>query len=175
MELYFGDAEYNDKRKRTRRDVFLSEMDQVVQWKDLLTLIRPHYPTSAQPERQPYRLEPMLRIHFLQQWYALNDPSAEESLYDTVSVRRFAKIGGLDEVPDETTILNFRHLLEQHDLARKLFNRVNAHLSRKQQSLHGGTIVDARSLLRRVRPRTRAASVVRKCTRPGRATSTILG
>jgi IS5 family transposase len=85
----------------------------------------------------------MLRIHFLQQWYGLSDPSAEEALYDTVSMRRFAKIGGLDEVPDETTILNFRYLLERHDLARKLFNRVNAHLSRKGQSLRGGTIVDA--------------------------------
>ena len=85
----------------------------------------------------------MLRIHFLQQWYALSDPSAEEALYDTMSMRRFAKIGGLDDVPDETTILNFRHLLEQHDLARRLFNRVNTHLSRKVQSLQGGTIVDA--------------------------------
>ncbi|MCL1532616.1 IS5 family transposase [Xanthomonas nasturtii] len=143
MQLTFGDAEYNGKRKQTRREVFLAEMDQVVPWKDLLALIEPHYPKSGQPGRQPYRLETMLRIHFLQQWYALSDPSAEEALYDTVSMRRFAKIGGLDEVPDETTILNFRHLLEQHDVARKLFNRVNAHLSRKGQSLRGGTIVDA--------------------------------
>ncbi|RBA53695.1 IS5 family transposase, partial [Xanthomonas oryzae] len=142
MQLTFGDAEYNGKRKRTRREVFLAEMDQVVPWKGLLALIEPHYPKSGQPGRQPYRLETMLRIHFLQQWYALSDPSAEEALYDTVSMRRFAKIGGLDEVPDETTILHFRHLLERHDLARKLFNRVNAHLSRKGQSLRGGTIVD---------------------------------
>ncbi|WP_343364162.1 IS5 family transposase [Xanthomonas oryzae pv. oryzae] len=143
MQLTFGDAEYNGKRKRTRREVFLAEMDQVVPWKGLLALIEPHYPKSGQPGRQPYRLETMLRIHFLQQWYALSDPSAEEALYDTVSMRRFAKIGGLDEVPDETTILHFRHLLERHDLARNLFNRVNAHLSHKGQSLRGGTIVDA--------------------------------
>nr|WVL54675.1 IS5 family transposase [Xanthomonas nasturtii] len=143
MQLSFGDAEYNGKRKQTRREVFLAEMDQVVPWKDLLALIEPHYPKSGQPGRQPYRLETMLRIHFLQQWYALSDPSAEEALYDTVSMRRFAKIGGLDEVPDETTIVNFRHLLEQHDVARKLFNRINAHLSRKGQSLRSGTIVDA--------------------------------
>lgn len=131
MQLTFGDAEYNGKRKRTRREVFLSEMDQVVPWKALLALIEPHCPTSDLPVRQPYRLETMLRIHFLQQWYALSDPGAEEALYDTVSMRGFAKIGGLDAVPDETTILNFRHLLEQHDLAHKLFDRVNAHLSRK--------------------------------------------
>ncbi|WP_256723297.1 IS5 family transposase [Xanthomonas oryzae] len=143
MQLSFGNAEYNGKRKRTRREVFLSEMNQVVPWKGLLALIEPHYPTSGQPGRQPYPLEMMLRIHFLQQWNALSDPAAEEALYDTVSMRRFAKIGGLDEVPDETTILNFRHLLERHDLARKLFDRVNAHLLRKGQSLRGGTIVDA--------------------------------
>ncbi|WP_143703290.1 transposase, partial [Xanthomonas oryzae] len=94
MQLTFGDAEYNGKRKRTRREVFLAEMDQVVPWKGLLALIEPHYPKSGQPGRQPYRLETMLRIHFLQQWYALSDPSAEEALYDTVSMRRFAKIGG---------------------------------------------------------------------------------
>jgi IS5 family transposase len=143
MQLSFGDAEYNSKRKRTRREIFLAEMDQVVPWKGLLKLIEPHYPKSGQPGRQPYRLETMLRIHFLQQWYALSDPAAEEALYDTVSMRRFAKIGGLDDVPDETTILNFRRLLERHELACKLFNRVNAHLSRKGQSLRGGTIVDA--------------------------------
>ena len=85
----------------------------------------------------------MLRIHFLQQWYALSDPAMEEALYDTVSMRSFAMLGGLDTIPDETTILNFRRLLETHDLARKLFNRVNAHLSRKGQSLRAGTIVDA--------------------------------
>ncbi|RBD47794.1 IS5/IS1182 family transposase, partial [Xanthomonas oryzae pv. oryzae] len=88
MQLTFGDAEYNGKRKRkrkrTRREVFLAEMDQVVPWKGLLALIEPHYPKSGQPGRQPYRLETMLRIHFLQQWYALSDPSAEEALYDTV-------------------------------------------------------------------------------------------
>lgn len=143
MQLTFGDAEYNGKRKQTRREVFLAEMDQVVPWKELLMLIEPHYPRSGQPGRQPYPLETMLRIHFLQQWYALSDPGAEEALYDTLSMRHFARIGGLDDVPDETTILNFRRLLEQHDLARKLFNRVNAHLSRKGQSLRGGTIVDA--------------------------------
>uniref|UniRef100_UPI0019015A7D transposase n=1 Tax=Xanthomonas fragariae TaxID=48664 RepID=UPI0019015A7D len=131
MQLSFGDAEYNGKRKRTRREVFLSEMDQVVPWKDLLTLIAPHYPRSGQPGRQPYPLETMLRIHFVQQWYALSDPSAEEALYDTVSMRRFARLGGLDNVPDETTILNFRRLLETHGLAARMLEAVNADLVRK--------------------------------------------
>lgn len=143
MQLSFGDAEYTGKRKQTRREIFLSEMDQVVPWKELLALIAPHYPKLGQPGRQPYPLETMLRIHFLQQWYALSDPGAEEALYEIPSLRRFAQLGGLDNVPDETTILNFRRLLEKHDLARKLFNRVNAHLQRKGQRLRGGTIVDA--------------------------------
>ena len=143
MQLSFGDAEHQGKRKQTRREIFLAEMDKVVPWKELLALIGPHYPKMGQPGRQPYPLETMLRIHFLQQWYALSDPAMEEALYDTVSMRSFAMLGGLDTIPDETTILNFRRLLETHDLARKLFNRVNAHLSRKGQSLRAGTIVDA--------------------------------
>jgi IS5 family transposase len=143
MQLSFGDAEYNGKRKQTRREIFLSQMDQIVPWKQLQSLIEPHYPKLGQPGRQPYPLATMLRIHFLQQWYALSDPAAEEALYDTVSMRRFAGIGGLDGVPDETTILNFRRLLEQHDMAGQLLNRVNAHLARQGQSLRGGTIVDA--------------------------------
>lgn len=143
MQLSFGDGESTGKRKRTRREVFLAEMEQVVPWHALLALIAPHYPSMGRPGRQPYPLATMLRIHFLQQWYALSDPAMEEALYDTPVMRRFARLGGLDDVPDETTILNFRRLLETHDLARELFERVNAHLARKGQSLRAGTIVDA--------------------------------
>ncbi len=142
MQLSFGDGESTGKRKRTRREVFLAEMEQVVPWHALLALIAPHYPELGRPGRQPYPLATMLRIHFLQQWYALSDPAMEEALYDTPVMRRFARLGGLDYIPDETTILNFRRLLETHDLARKLFERVNAHLARKGQSLRAGTIVD---------------------------------
>ena len=142
MQLSFGDAE-GLGRKRTRREVFLSEMEQVVPWKALLALIEPHYPKSGRPGRQPYPLATMLRIHFLQQWYALSDPAMEEALVDTPVMRRFAQLGGLDDIPDETTILNFRRLLETHGLAEKLFQQVNAHLQRKGLSLRSGTIVDA--------------------------------
>lgn len=143
MQLSFGDAEQMGKRKRTRKEIFLAQMDQVVPWKALLALIEPHYPKTGQPGRQPYPLGTMLRIHFLQQWYALSDPGMEEALYDTAILRQFARLSGLDAIPDETTILNFRRLLETHDLAGKIFERVNAHLSRKGQSLRAGTIVDA--------------------------------
>lgn len=143
MQLSFGDAEDRVGRKRTRREVFLAEMEQVVPWKELLALIEPHYPKTGRPGRQPYPLSTMLRIHFLQQWYALSDPAMEEALYDTPVMRRFAQLGGLADIPDETTILNFRRLLETHGLAEKLFERVNAHLQRKGLSLRSGTIVDA--------------------------------
>lgn len=143
MQLTFGDAEALGQRKQTRRERFLAEMDQVVPWKSLLALIEPHYPKTGRPGRQPYPLATMLRIHFLQQWYALSDPGMEEALYDTPVMRRFAQLGGLADIPDETTILHFRRLLEAHGLAAKLFARVNAHLGRQGLSLRGGTIVDA--------------------------------
>ena len=143
MQLTFGDAEGMGKRKRTRKEIFLAEMDQVVPWKALLKLIEPHYPKMGRPGRQPYPLSTMLRVHFLQQWYALSDPAMEEALYDTAVMRRFAELSGLDDIPDETTILNFRRLLETHELAPKILDRVNAHLARKGQSLRAGTIVDA--------------------------------
>ncbi|KAB7768876.1 IS5 family transposase [Xanthomonas maliensis] len=143
MQLTFGDAEDLGQRKRTRRELFLEEMEQVVPWKALLALIEPHYPKLGRPGRQPYPLATMLRIHFLQQWYALSDPAMEEALYDTPVMRRFAQLGGLDAVPDETTILNFRRLLEQHGLAAKMLAKVNAKLADKGMSLRGGTIVDA--------------------------------
>ena len=143
MQLTFGDAEDLGQRKRTRRELFLEEMGQVVPWKALLVLIEPHYPKLGRPGRQPYPLATMLRIHFLQQWYALSDPAMEEALYDTPVMRRFAQLGGLDTVPDETTILNFRRLLERHGLAAKMLARVNAKLADRGMSLRGGTIVDA--------------------------------
>lgn len=85
MQLSFGDTEYNSKRKQTRRETFLAEMDKVVPWRDLLALIAPHYPKLGQPGQQPYRLETMLRIHFLQQWHASSDPAMEEALNDTAT------------------------------------------------------------------------------------------
>lgn len=100
-------------------------------------------PADGSSRRQPYPLATMLRVHFLQQWYALSDPSMEEALYDTAVMRPFAGINGLARVPDETTILNFRRLLETHRLASEMLSAVNAHLQRKGMSLRAGTIVDA--------------------------------
>jgi transposase, IS5 family len=133
------------KKKQTRREKFLSEMEAVVPWTRLLALIEPHYP-KAGPKggRPPMPLEAMLRVYFLQNWYALSDPMAEETLYDSDAMRRFAGIElGDDRIPDETTILNFRHLLEKHQLTEQLFAEVNRHLADRGITLRSGTLVDA--------------------------------
>jgi len=120
-------------------------MSAVVPWAALVALIEPHYPKMGpQGGRRPFPLAVMLRIYCLQQWYNLSDPGAEEALYDIQSMRTFAGLDlGRDAIPDETTILNFRHLLERHDLTKAIFERVAEHLSAKGELLRGGTIVDA--------------------------------
>lgn len=129
--------------KKTRREQFLEEMDQVVPWAELETLIRPHYP-KGENGRPPMGLSIMLRIHFLQQWFNLSDPAAEEALYDSPVLRRFAGIDlGRAPAPDETTILNFRHLLEEHELGGAMLDAVNLHLEARGIRITTGTMVDA--------------------------------
>jgi IS5 family transposase len=141
-QISFADAEYAGKRKKTRREVFLEEMELVVPWKALLALISPHYPMAGRG-RRPYPLESMLRVHLMQNWFALSDPAMEEALYEIASLRTFAGLSLTDAIPDETTILNFRHLLEENDLAEDILKSVNAHLARKGLLLKRGSIVDA--------------------------------
>jgi len=139
----FADLEYDAKKKRTRREKFLGEMNQVVPWARWLALIEPHYP-KAGLGRRPMPLERMLRIYLLQQWFNLSDPAMEEMLIDSESMRRFAGINLMDDpVPDETTILKFRHLLEKHGLTEQLFRDVGLLLTERGLLLHQGTIVDA--------------------------------
>ena len=141
----FPGLRHSTKKKQTRREKFLAEMDAVVPWARLLKLIAPHYPkVGPKGGRPPMPLETMLRVYFLQQWYALSDPMAEEMLYDSDAMRQFAGIElGDDRIPDETTILNFRHLLEKHQLSEKLFAEVNGHLADHGITLCSGTLVDA--------------------------------
>ena len=141
-QLTFGDLEYSGKRKRTRREIFLAEMEQVVPWESLLALIEPHYPKAGRG-RRPYPLTTMLRIHLMQNWFGLSDPGMEEALYEIVPMRQFAQLPLTGALPDETTVLNFRRLLEAHQLAPKLLEAVNAHLTEKGLLLRRGTIVDA--------------------------------
>ena len=141
-QMSFGDSEYAGKKKRTRREVFLAEMDKVVPWKALLALIEPAYPKAGRG-RPPYALETMLRIHLMQNWFGFSDPAMEEALYEIAPVRQFAHLSLTRAIPDETTILNFRHLLEAHDLAPKLLQCVNGHLCDRGLLLKRGTMVDA--------------------------------
>ena len=141
-QITFGDAEYAGKRKQTRREVFLAEMEQVVPWEPLLKLIEPCYPIAGRG-RHPYPLETMLRVHLMQNWFGLSDPAMEEVLYEITPVRAFAGLSLSQPIPDETTILNFRRLLETNELAPEIMGRINAYLRRKGLLLKRGSIVDA--------------------------------
>ncbi|HYD50382.1 MAG TPA: IS5 family transposase [Terriglobales bacterium] len=139
----FASVAWSQKGKVTRRERFLSEMDAVIPWTEIIALIEPHYPRAGNG-RQPLGLEKMLRIYFVQQWFNLSDPQPEDSIYDSESVRRFVGVElGEDDVPDETTILRFRHLLEKHALTAKIFDLVKELLVAKRLLLKSGTIVDA--------------------------------
>jgi transposase, IS5 family len=130
-------------RKKTRREKFLEEMEQVMPWTELGSLIEPYYPKAGNG-RPPMGLSIMLRIYFLQHWFSLSDPAAEEALYDSPSLRRFAGVDlGRAPAPDETTILNFRHLLEKHDLCGAMLEAVNHYLEDRGIRIGTGTIVDA--------------------------------
>lgn len=139
----FATLAYQNKKIVTKREAFLKEMEQVVPWSRLLKLIEPHYPKKGNG-RPPIPMEVMLRIYFLQQWYALSDPAAEEALYDMESMRRFSLLElGEDVIPDETTILNFRRLIEKHDLSVALFNDINAYLVDRGIKVSKGSMIDA--------------------------------
>jgi len=133
----------NLSTKRTRKREFLDEMERVVPWSVLVQIIEPHYP-RAKTGRPPFGIETMLRIHYLQQWFALSDPAMEEALHDMPVFREFAKLDdGVKRLPDETTILRFRHLLEKHDLATDMLRVVNDLLQAKGLMMRKGTVVDA--------------------------------
>src|SRR3954467_15943560 len=139
----FTQAEYAGKKKQTRRDRFLAEMEEVVPWARLVERLRSFYP-KGERGRAPIGLELMLRIYFLQQWYALADEALEDALYDSQAMRTFAGIDlSVEAVPDATTLLKFRHLLEAHDLTRTIFDEVSGLLSEHKLLMREGTIVDA--------------------------------
>jgi IS5 family transposase len=141
-QLSFGDAEFATKGKVTRKERFLAEMDQIVPWAALERVVAPFYPEAGNG-RRPYPLATMLRIHLMQNWFSLSDPAMEDALYDMTALRQFAGLSSQSAIPDETTILNFRHLIEEHDLAQDILACVTRLLSRKGLMLKEGTMVDA--------------------------------
>ena len=142
-QLTLATAGFERYAKTTRRAAFLAEMESVVPWPALCGLIEPFYPKPGNG-RPPIGVERMLRIYLLQQWFNLSDPGVEEALYDLLAMRRFVGIDlGREAVPDETTMCRFRHLLEEHELGRRLFDEVRQHLAAKGLKIATGTIVDA--------------------------------
>ena len=135
---------FEKHRKRTRKEVFLNDMETIIPWQELSGVIAPHYPNPKGAGRRPIGVERMLRIYFLQHWFNLSDPGAEEALYDSRAMRRFVGIDlGEEPVPDETTICKFRHLMEGKNLGKALFEHVSVYLEENGMKVARGTIVDA--------------------------------
>ena len=144
QQLSFASYEFAQKKRVTRREKFLAEMEQVVPWLRLETLIEPHYPTSGRVGRPPIGVPVMLRMYFLQQWFGLADEALEDAIYDSQAMREFLGLDlARDPVPDATTLLKFRRLLEEHSLTAQLFEGINAHLAERGLLLREGTMVDA--------------------------------
>jgi len=151
--------------KKTRRAMFLEEMEQVVPWGKLCALIEPHYPKPGNG-RRPKELEKMLRIYFLQQWFNLADPAVEEVLYDSASLRQFVGIDlGAEPVPDETTVCKFRHLLEANHLGEEILGTVNLTCKPKECASPPARLWMRPSFTRPVRPKTATRAATQKCTR----------
>ncbi len=144
MQSTFAESGFEAYRKLTRRERFLGEMERVVPWGELVALLDLVYPKPEGAGRPPVGLERMLRIYFLQHWFNLSDPAVEEALYDSASMRAFVGIDlGREPAPDETTVCKFRHLLEEHDLGKRLFEEVGRYLQTRGLKVASGTIVDA--------------------------------
>ena len=141
-QLTFAEAEYQNKKRKTRRELFLEKMDSLIPWAKLEKKLRKHYP-KGENGNPPYPLPIMLRVHCLQLFYNLSDPAMEDALYEIESMRRFAGLRLSDRLPDESTILRFRHFLERHKLGEVIFDTVSAQLRQQGLMMREGTIVDA--------------------------------
>jgi IS5 family transposase len=143
QRTFASQAEFQKYGRKSRRELFLDEMERIVPWSGLLALVRPHYAVAGNG-RRPVGLEVMLRTYFVQQWFNLSDPGVEEALYESPVLQRFVGVDlGAAPAPDETTICRFRHLLEKHDLCGMMLDAVNLHLEAKGIKIATGTIVDA--------------------------------
>jgi IS5 family transposase len=143
QRTFASQSSFEKHGRKSKREMFLDHMEQVVPWSELLALVEPHYPKAGNG-RQPVGLGIMLRTYFLQQWFSLSDPGMEEAFYESPGLRRFAGVDlGVAAAPDETTILRFRHLLERHQLCGQILDTVNQYLESKGIRIGTGTIVDA--------------------------------
>ena len=143
QQTFASQSSFEKYGRKSRRELFLDEMEKVVPWAELQALVEPHYPKAGNG-RRPVGLSILLRTYFMQQWFNLSDPGVEEAFYESATLRRFAGVDlGVAPAPDETTVLRFRHLLEKHDLGGAMLEAVNLHLEAKGIRIATGTIVDA--------------------------------
>ena len=139
----FTDAEYNERKHKTKREEFLDKMDSIIPWDEWVSLIEPYYPKGKRG-RPPMGIEKMLRMYLLQCWFSLSDAGVEDAMYDSYAFKKFSRIDFLSEqVPDATTLLKFRKLLVDKGINEKIFNDVNMRLEKAGLMVHGGTVVDA--------------------------------
>lgn len=139
----FTDLEYSNRKRKTKREIFLDSMEEIIPWADWIRMIQPYYFNNRRG-RPARSLETMLRMYLLQVWFNLSDEGTEDAIYDSYALRKFSHIDFLSEqVPDATTLLKFRHLLEKHGIGKEIFNDINARLDAAGLIMHGGTIVDA--------------------------------
>ena len=139
----FSDLEYSNRKRKTKREEFLDSMDEIIPWNDWVALIKPHYYNNKRG-RRPKDIELMLRMYLMQNWFTLSDEGIEDAIYDSYAMRKFLGINFSEEqVPDATTLLKFRHIIEKHKIGEQIFADVNARLEKAGLIMHGGTIVDA--------------------------------
>lgn len=139
----FSDIEYQGRKRKTKREEFLEIMEEIIPWGEWVSLIEPYYPKGKRG-RPPKGIEKMLRMYLLQIWYTLSDEGVEEAIYDSYAMRKFMGINFMEEqVPDATTLLHFRHILEENKLGEAMFQAINAVMEHSGHIMHGGTIVDA--------------------------------
>ena len=142
-QMTFSDMEYSGRKRVTQKEKFLREMNDIIPWADWVNKILPYYPTGKRG-RPPRGIEVMLRMYLLQIWFNLSDEGLEDAIYDSYAMRNFVGINFLEEqVPDATTLLKFRHLLEEHHLGEEIFNDIKERLQKAGLMMRGGTIVDA--------------------------------
>ncbi len=138
-----GDIEYSNRKKKTKREEFLEIMDDIIPWNEWVSIIEPYYPAGKRG-RPPMGIEKMLRMYLLQVWFSLSDEMTEDAIYDSYAMRKFVGINFLEEqAPDATTLLKFRHLLEEHNIGKLFFDAIKRCLDKAGMLMHGGTIVDA--------------------------------
>lgn len=143
-QLSFSQAEYMFKKKLTRRDLFLTKMNEIVPWNRLIAVVDPHYPKHGKRGRPPIGIDRMLRMYFIQQWYGLADVAVEDAIYDSQALRNFCSIDlSIESVPDATTLMNFRHLLETHELPQSMLKEINVLLRERGLLMNQGTLIDA--------------------------------